>query len=106
MKNALIVKNVYKHFRIPTKKPHLFEHIIDMIKGKTSSYEEFWALKDVTFKVKKGKTLGIIGENGSGKSTLLKMIAGVLTPDSGSVKVKEKIASGWDSSQSSRLRIM
>jgi len=49
-------------------------------------------MKDVSFTVQKGETLGIIGENGSGKSTLLKIIAGVLTPDSGSVKVNGKIA--------------
>ena len=45
----------------------------------------FWALKDVTFEVKEGSTLGLIGRNGSGKSTLLKIISGVLTPSSGQV---------------------
>src|SRR3990172_800333 len=91
--NAIIVSNVSKHFRIPhEKKTKLFEHIAGAIKGKTSTYEEFWAVKDVSFTVKKGETLGIIGENGSGKSTLLKIIAGVLTPDSGTVKVNGKIA--------------
>jgi len=54
--------------------------------------EEELNIKDVSFTVKKGETLGIIGENGSGKSTLLKIIAGVLTPDSDSVKVNGKIA--------------
>src|SRR3972149_5216439 len=91
--DAIIVSNVSKHFRIPhEKKTKLFEHIVGTIKGTTSTYEEFWALKDVSFTVKKGETLGIIGENGSGKSTLLKIIAGVLTPDSGTVKVNGKIA--------------
>src|SRR4030067_230190 len=91
--NAIIVENVSKHFRIPhEKKTRLFEHIAGAIKGTTSTYEEFWAVKDVSFTVKKGETLGIIGENGSGKSTLLKLIAGVLTPDSGTVKVNGKIA--------------
>lgn len=91
--DAIIVENVSKHFRIPhEKKTRLFEHIAGALKGTTSTYEEFWAVKDVTFTVKKGETLGIIGENGSGKSTLLKIIAGVLTPDSGSVKVNGKIA--------------
>jgi len=47
-------------------------------------------VKDVSFTVKRGETLGIIGENGSGKSTLLKIIAGVLTSDSGSVKVNAR----------------
>ena len=91
--DAIIVSNVSKHFRIPQeKKTRLFEHIVGTIKGTTSTYEEFWALKDVSFTVKKGETLAIIGENGSGKSTLLKVIASVLSPDSGSVKVNGRIA--------------
>src|SRR4030067_33258 len=91
--DAIIVDNVSKHFRIPhEKKTKLFEHIVGTIKGTTSTYEEFWALKDVSFTVKKGETLAIIGENGSGKSTLLKVIASVLSPDSGSIKVNGRIA--------------
>jgi ABC-type polysaccharide/polyol phosphate transport system ATPase subunit len=91
--DAITVQNVSKHFRIPhEKKTRLFEHIVSAIKGTSSTYEEFWALKDASFTVKKGETLGMIGENGSGKSTLLKIIAGVFTPDSGSVKVNGKIA--------------
>jgi len=91
--DAIIVSNVSKRFRIPhEKKTRLFEHIIGALKGSSSTYEEFWAVKDVSFTVKKGETLGIIGENGSGKSTLLKIIAGVLTPNSGSVKVNGRIA--------------
>ncbi|MDW7776894.1 MAG: ABC transporter ATP-binding protein [Methanosarcinales archaeon] len=91
--DAIIVENVSKHFRIPyEKKTTVVEHISGMIGGRTSKYQEFYALKNVSFRVKKGETLGIIGENGSGKSTLLKIIAGVLSPDSGSVKVNGKIA--------------
>ncbi|MFZ3169369.1 MAG: ABC transporter ATP-binding protein [Candidatus Methanoperedens sp.] len=91
--DAIIVQNVSKHFRIPhERKTKLFEHIADTIKGNSSTYEEFWALKDVSFRVKKGETLAIIGENGSGKSTLLKVIAGVLISDLGSVNVKGRIA--------------
>lgn len=65
-----------------------------MIKSlkKQVSYDEFWALKDVSFEVKQGDSLGLIGLNGSGKSTMLKTIAGVLKPTKGQVTVGGNIA--------------
>jgi ABC-type polysaccharide/polyol phosphate transport system ATPase subunit len=72
------------------KKLLLKEALLDMFKpGKT---EVFWALKDISFGVKKGETLGIIGPNGSGKSTILKLIAGVMVPDGGKVITHGRIA--------------
>ena len=91
--SAIIVDNVSKKFRIPhEKKTTVFQNIVGLIK-RQFDYEEFWALKDVSFEVNKGEAFGIIGRNGSGKSTLLKILAGVLYSDSGSVAMDGKVAS-------------
>lgn len=91
--NAIIVNDISKKFRVPReKKTTFFQNIVGLIK-RQFDYEEFWALKDVSFEIKKGETLGIIGKNGSGKSTLLKILAKVLYPDSGSVTINSKVAS-------------
>jgi len=91
--SAIIVDNISKKFRIPhEKKTTVFQNIVGLIK-RQFDYEEFWALKDVSFEVNKGEALGIIGRNGSGKSTLLKIMARVLYPDSGSVALNGKVAS-------------
>ena len=63
-----------------------------ILRGRRARYEEFWALKDVSFEVPTGSTIGIIGSNGSGKSTMLKCLAGILYPNKGAVRVNGKLA--------------
>lgn len=62
------------------------EYIVQLVQGKIK-YEEFWALKNVSFEVKRGEVVGIIGHNGAGKSTLLKVISGILKPTGGELEV-------------------
>ncbi|WP_348653160.1 ABC transporter ATP-binding protein [uncultured Sulfurimonas sp.] len=81
-----------------TKIYHLYDKPQDRLKEalnpfKKSYHHDFYAMNDVSFEIKKGETVGIVGKNGAGKSTLLKMITGVLTPTSGSIEVNGKIAS-------------
>jgi lipopolysaccharide transport system ATP-binding protein len=91
--SAIVVDNISKRFRIPhEKKTTLFQNLVGLVKRQLD-YEEFWALRDVSFEVGHGETLGIIGRNGSGKSTLLKMLARVMYPDSGSMSVNGRLAS-------------
>ena len=67
------------------------EFLPALIRGEQTT-ESFTALNDISFEIKKGETVGIIGPNGSGKSTILKLIAGVMSPNSGRVMVKGKIS--------------
>jgi len=87
---AIRVKNVSKKYRLfPSPKERLKEALHPF--GK-KYHNEFWALKDVSFDVPKGQTLGILGRNGSGKSTLLQVIASVLQPTSGSVEINGRVS--------------
>ena len=80
-----------------SKKYNLYEKPIDRMKEALSIsnknyHREFYALKDVSFTVNKGETVGIIGCNGSGKSTILKIITGVLNPTSGEIDIQGRIS--------------
>ncbi|NOT85877.1 MAG: ABC transporter ATP-binding protein [Methylococcaceae bacterium] len=87
---AIRVEGLSKCYQIYDK-PH--QRLLQGFLGsKKQYYKEFWALKDVSFEIKKGETVGIIGRNGSGKSTLLQIICGTLTPTSGTVETYGRIA--------------
>ena len=89
---ALEVKDVGMKFRLSTEKvDSLKDYVIGRLK-KQIQFQEFWALKDISFQLEKGDRLGILGLNGAGKSTLLKVIAGVLKPTEGTVHTRGKIA--------------
>ena len=94
-KTALSVEHVSMKFNLSSQKvDNIKEYVIKMLK-KELMYQEFWALKDVNFEIKRGDRVGIMGLNGAGKSTLLKVIAGVLKPTEGTVKCrKDRSASG------------
>ncbi|MCD7866697.1 MAG: ABC transporter ATP-binding protein [Clostridiales bacterium] len=90
-KPAIVVDNVGMKFNLSKEKvDSLKEYFLKMVKGETQ-YNEFWALKNVTFQVEKGDRVGILGLNGAGKSTLLKVIAGVFKATEGTVTRNGKI---------------
>jgi ABC-2 type transport system ATP-binding protein len=84
------VHDVSKKFRINANKS-LKEHLVDFRRTRTN-VQQFWALRDITFDVAAGTTLGLIGHNGSGKSTLLKTVGGILQPDTGYVERRGRLA--------------
>lgn len=90
MDNVISVKDLSKVYR-------LYDKPIDRLKESLnifhkSYHKEYYALNNLSFDIKRGETVGIIGINGAGKSTLLKIITGVLTPTGGNIKVKGKIS--------------
>src|SRR3712207_968877 len=83
---AITVSNVGKMYRIYDKPQDRLKQMLFWRFGKSYGHE-FWALRNVSFQIRKGETVGIIGRNGSGKSTLLQIIAGTLMPTEGHVQV-------------------
>lgn len=91
-KPAIVVDHMSMMFNLNKEKvDNLKEYFIKLLTRKLH-FTEFWALNDITFTVEKGERVGVLGFNGAGKSTLLKVIAGVLKPTKGSVKVNGVIA--------------
>lgn len=89
---AISVKDVSMMFNLNRDKVMgIKEYVVKALKGQLY-FDEFWALKDISFDVKRGEILGILGLNGSGKSTLLKLIAGVFRPTTGSIIVNGDVA--------------
>jgi lipopolysaccharide transport system ATP-binding protein len=87
---AIKVESLSKCYQIYDRPQDRLKQML--VRGRKQYYRDFWALKDVSFEIKKGETVGIIGRNGSGKSTLLQMICGTLNPTSGSVQTNGRIA--------------
>ena len=87
---AIKVENLSKCYHIYDQ-PR--DRLLQMLaRGRKQYYREFWALNDVSFEIKKGETVGIVGRNGSGKSTLLQMICGTLNPTGGTIQTNGRIA--------------
>jgi len=90
MTDSILIEfnNVSKRFKLG-QKLLLKQALLDIF-HRHNDY--FWALKDINIKIKRGETVGIIGKNGSGKSTILKLIAGIIIPTKGEIRVRGKIA--------------
>lgn len=108
MDSIITVENVSMRFRMDKNRTtSLKEWVVTHLKGK-QQYEEFRALDNVSFEVKRGEIMGIIGRNGAGKSTLLKVISGIYKPTTGKVVTAGRVApmlelgSGFDMELSGR----
>ena len=111
METMIEVRDVSMRFRMANDRiSSIKEYAIARLRGKLK-YNEFEALKHVSFDVKRGEVMGLIGRNGAGKSTLLKVISGILKPTEGSVIVRGNVApmlelgSGFDFDMTGRENI-
>lgn len=84
------VENLSKSFKLYNSPKHRLLEVIHPLRKKY--HHDYQALKNISFEIKRGESIGILGKNGAGKSTLLKLITGVLTPSSGNIEIKGRIA--------------
>ena len=87
---AIKVENVSRMYRRFRQSRYRVLELLG-VKAPRSSYDEFWALRDISFSVKRGERVALIGRNGAGKSTLLSIVCGRLQPTDGSVRVAGQI---------------
>ena len=92
MHNAVEVNNVSMRFNMSKDKVDSIKEYMIRLAKRQLFFEEFWALREVSFTVEKGDVFGIVGLNGSGKSTLLKAISGILKPTEGRVRTEGVIS--------------
>jgi len=108
---AIRVENVGMMFHKNSEKIDTLKEYVIRVLRRNMKYNEYWALRDVSFTVQKGERLGVLGFNGAGKSTLLKVIAGVMQPTEGAVAVEGVVApllelgAGFDMNYSGRENI-
>ena len=89
------VTNAAVRFNMASERiDNLKEYFVKLIKRELM-FQEFMALKDINFEVKRGERIAIIGNNGTGKTTILKMINGLLTPDNGEIRLGSKVHIGY-----------
>ncbi len=88
----VVLKNVGKAFRRFERQPFLLRNLLMRLTFRSVALKEFWPLREVSFVIRQGETIGVIGQNGSGKSTLLRLIAGASYPSEGEIAVRGRIA--------------